>query len=114
MLMIQHRINTEQVNYTSQINNMASLSNNQDISTCEVNNTISAENLHPLAFTILWSPLPPITCILPFIGHMGIANSRGIANDFQGPYSVGDMGRMVSFAVLLWLYILIINRSNLV
>ena len=93
---------------------MASLSNNQDISTCEVNNTISAENLHPLAFTILWSPLPPITCILPFIGHMGIANSRGIANDFQGPYSVGDRGRMVSFAVLLWLYILIINRSNLV
>ena len=74
---------------------MASLSNNHDISTCEVNNTISAENLHPLAFTILWSPLPPITCILPFIGHMGIANSRGIASDFQGPYSVGDRGRMV-------------------
>jgi len=23
-----------------------------------------------LAFCILWSPLPPITFILPFIGHM--------------------------------------------
>ena len=27
----------------------------------------------------------------------GIANSRGIANDFQGPYSVGDRGRMVRY-----------------
>ena len=47
-----------------------------------------------LSFTILWSPLPPITWILPFIGHTGIANSEGIASDFQGPYSVGDQGRM--------------------
>ena len=47
-----------------------------------------------LSFCILWSPLPPITWILPFIGHTGIANSRGIASDFQGPYFVGDSGRM--------------------
>mmetsp|Transcript_20588 Transcript_20588/g.44506 ORF Transcript_20588/g.44506 Transcript_20588/m.44506 type:complete len:177 (-) Transcript_20588:129-659(-) len=47
-----------------------------------------------LSFTILWSPLPPITYILPFIGHMGIADSRGVASDFQGPYSVGNRGTM--------------------
>jgi hypothetical protein len=47
-----------------------------------------------LSFTILWSPLPPITWILPFIGHTGIANSNGVASDFQGPYYVGDQGRM--------------------
>jgi len=47
-----------------------------------------------LAFTILWSPLPLITWIIPFIGHMGITNSNGIASDFQGPYNVGDRGRM--------------------
>lgn len=47
-----------------------------------------------LSFTILWSPLPPITWLLPFIGHMGIADSRGVASDFQGPYNVGDQGRM--------------------
>lgn len=52
------------------------------------------DDANPLAFTILWSPLPPITWLIPFIGHMGIADSRGIANDFQGPYSVGDRGRM--------------------
>eukprot|EP00804_Cyclotella_cryptica_P023149 CCRYP_000354-RB/>CCRYP_000354-RB protein AED:0.06 eAED:0.06 QI:345/1/1/1/0.66/0.5/4/398/176 len=48
----------------------------------------------PLSFTILWSPLPPITWVLPFIGHMGIATSRGVACDFQGPYTVGERGRM--------------------
>lgn len=51
-------------------------------------------DLTPLSFTILWSPLPPITWLLPFIGHMGIATSRGVACDFQGPYAVGDRGRM--------------------
>lgn len=47
-----------------------------------------------LGFCILWSPLPPITWIFPFIGHMGIADSNGIASDFQGSYYVGDRGRM--------------------
>lgn len=47
-----------------------------------------------LAFSILWSPLPPITWLFPFIGHMGIANSNGVASDFQGSFYVGDRGRM--------------------
>lgn len=72
---------------------MAALSNNHDAS-CELNTTTTEQYHHPLAFTILWSPLPPITWLLPFIGHMGIATSRGIACDFQGPYHVGDRGRM--------------------
>jgi hypothetical protein len=42
----------------------------------------------------VWSPLPPITWLIPFIGHMGITNSEGIASDFRGPYYVGDDGRM--------------------
>jgi len=69
--------------------------NNHNTS-CAVNNTNNVnDDLHPLSFTILWSPLPPITWLIPFIGHMGIASSKGIANDFQGPFSVGDRGRMV-------------------
>ncbi len=70
-----------------------------DESSCSVIGVPSSD-LHPqnhnnsLAFAILWSPLPPITWILPFIGHMGIATSGGVACDFQGPYSVGDRGRM--------------------
>ena len=47
-----------------------------------------------LAFSIVWSPLPPITWIFPFIGHTGICNSAGVASDFRGPYFVGDDGRM--------------------
>jgi len=47
-----------------------------------------------LSFCILWSPLWPITLFLPFIGHTGIADSRGIAHDFEGSYYVGTDGRM--------------------
>jgi hypothetical protein len=54
----------------------------------------TAGSCQDLSFCIVWSPLPPITWIVPFIGHTGIANSRGIASDFQGPYFVGTQGRM--------------------
>jgi transmembrane protein 222 len=47
-----------------------------------------------LAFSIVWSPLPPLTWLIPFIGHTGIADSNGVISDFQGPYTVGDRGRM--------------------
>mmetsp|Transcript_29167 Transcript_29167/g.42613 ORF Transcript_29167/g.42613 Transcript_29167/m.42613 type:complete len:204 (+) Transcript_29167:1422-2033(+) len=47
-----------------------------------------------LSYTILWSPLPFITWFIPIIGHLGIATSDGVACDFQGPYYVGDSGRM--------------------
>ena len=52
---------------------------------------------HPIDFersrfpyAIVWSPLPPITWLLPFIGHMGIADSRGVIYDFAGPYHIGE------------------------
>lgn len=54
----------------------------------------SSKSSEDLSFCIVWSPLPPITWILPFIGHMGICDSRGVASDFRGPYYVGDDGRM--------------------
>eukprot|EP00581_Thalassiosira_minuscula_P019037 CAMPEP_0183726344 /NCGR_PEP_ID=MMETSP0737-20130205/23066_1 /TAXON_ID=385413 /ORGANISM="Thalassiosira miniscula, Strain CCMP1093" /LENGTH=177 /DNA_ID=CAMNT_0025957663 /DNA_START=11 /DNA_END=544 /DNA_ORIENTATION=- len=69
---------------------MATLTSSDHNASCDVNSATT----DPLAFTILWSPLPPITWILPFIGHMGIATSKGVACDFQGPYAVGDRGRM--------------------
>ena len=47
-----------------------------------------------LSYCIVWSPLPPITWIIPFIGHVGIADSNGVVSDFQGPYSIGDQGQM--------------------
>jgi hypothetical protein len=39
-------------------------------------------------YCIVWTPIPMISWILPFIGHMGIANSEGIIYDFAGPYFI--------------------------
>ncbi|KAE8972549.1 hypothetical protein PR003_g27080 [Phytophthora rubi] len=40
-------------------------------------------------FCIVWSPLPVITWVLPFIGHLGIADSEGIIHDFEGTNCIG-------------------------
>lgn len=39
-------------------------------------------------YSIVWTPLPLITWILPFIGHTGIGMSDGVLHDFAGPYTV--------------------------
>lgn len=47
---------------------------------------------HP--YCIVWTPLPIVTWIFPFIGHMGICTSAGVIRDFAGSYFVSedDMG----------------------
>jgi hypothetical protein len=35
-------------------------------------------------YCIVWTPLPVISWFLPFIGHTGIADSRGVIYDFAG------------------------------
>ena len=40
-------------------------------------------------YAIVWSPLPCITWFLPFVGHLGITDSRGVIYDFAGPYTIG-------------------------
>lgn len=39
---------------------------------------------------IVWTPIPLLTWILPFIGHMGIATTSGVIRDFAGPYYVSE------------------------
>jgi transmembrane protein 222 len=73
------------------------------------NSALVTENI--LSFTIVWSPLPPITWLIPFIGHTGICNSSGIASDFRGPYYVGDDGRM-AFGPPTRYYKININQCN--
>ena len=36
----------------------------------------------------MWTPLPLITWLLPFIGHTGIGMSDGVIHDFAGPYTI--------------------------
>ena len=40
-------------------------------------------------YCIVWTPLPMISWFLPFIGHTGIGDSRGVIHDFAGPYHIG-------------------------
>lgn len=39
-------------------------------------------------FCIVWTPIPVISWLLPFVGHMGICTSKGITLDFAGPYFI--------------------------
>lgn len=41
-------------------------------------------------YSIVWTPIPVLTWILPFIGHMGICMSNGVIRDFAGPYLVTE------------------------
>lgn len=43
---------------------------------------IRPPNRYP--FCIVWSPIPILTWVWPFIGHMGIALSSGVILDFAG------------------------------
>lgn len=41
-------------------------------------------------FCIVWCPIPVLTWLFPFIGHMGIGTSKGVIRDFAGPYFVSE------------------------
>jgi hypothetical protein len=56
-------------------------------------------------YCLVWGPLPLITWLFPFIGHLGIADSQGRVHDFAGPYTIGIDRFMVSIARYLPLHI---------
>ncbi|EIE26314.1 DUF778-domain-containing protein [Coccomyxa subellipsoidea C-169] len=39
-------------------------------------------------FCVVWTPIPVISWLLPFVGHMGICTSKGVILDFAGPYFI--------------------------
>ncbi|MEQ2183222.1 hypothetical protein GOODEAATRI_030559 [Goodea atripinnis] len=39
---------------------------------------------------IVWTPIPILSWVLPFIGHMGICTSSGVIRDFAGSYFVSE------------------------
>ncbi|XP_019647121.1 PREDICTED: transmembrane protein 222-like [Branchiostoma belcheri] len=41
-------------------------------------------------YAVVWTPIPLLTWLFPFIGHMGIAMSSGVIRDFAGPYYVSE------------------------
>ncbi|XP_072131609.1 transmembrane protein 222-like isoform X2 [Mobula birostris] len=40
--------------------------------------------------SLVWTPIPVLSWIFPFIGHMGICTLSGIIRDFAGPYYVSE------------------------
>lgn len=60
-------------------------------------------------FCIVWSPLPGITTFFPFIGHVGIGDSRGNLYDFQGDFYIGEnrmlFGKVVKYLDLRSVFI---------
>ncbi|KAI7731112.1 hypothetical protein M8C21_011348 [Ambrosia artemisiifolia] len=51
---------------------------------------------------IVWTPLPVVSWLLPFVGHMGIAREDGVILDFAGPnfvcvdnFTFGSVARYV-------------------
>ena len=46
--------------------------------------------------SIAWTPIHPITCCFPFVGHMGITDSRGYLHDWHGcPISANHPKQML-------------------
>ncbi|KAL5971687.1 hypothetical protein TSMEX_000609 [Taenia solium] len=46
------------------------------------------QRTHRFPHCIVWTPIPIITWLFPLIGHVGIANSKGVIYDFAGPYYI--------------------------
>ena len=55
-------------------------------------------------YSLVWTSIPCITHLLPWIGHMGICKSNGIIYDFSGSYSINEnkffFGKPYKFAYL--------------
>eukprot|EP00096_Caligus_rogercresseyi_P007991 TRINITY_DN2620_c0_g1_i1.p1 TRINITY_DN2620_c0_g1~~TRINITY_DN2620_c0_g1_i1.p1 ORF type:complete len:169 (-),score=26.25 TRINITY_DN2620_c0_g1_i1:159-665(-) len=45
---------------------------------------------HRYPFCVVWTPIPLLSWLFPFIGHTGICTSSGIIRDFAGPYYVSE------------------------
>ena len=41
---------------------------------------------HMFPFCLVFTPIPPVTWLLPFIGHVGVCTSRGLIYDFAGAH----------------------------
>jgi len=47
--------------------------------------------------SIVWCPIPGLTWLLPFIGHLGVVTSDGTIHDFAGPYYVNRHPHKMGF-----------------
>ncbi|KAG5475322.1 hypothetical protein LSCM1_03435 [Leishmania martiniquensis] len=53
-------------------------------------------------FCIVWSPIPVLSWILPFVGHVAVCDSQGRIYDFQGSYLIGQDRMLFGHPVKYW------------
>lgn len=53
-------------------------------------------------FCVVWTTIPIISWILPFIGHIAICDSLGRKYDFQGNYTIGDDNMIFGNPLRYW------------
>ncbi|RNF09839.1 transmembrane protein 222 [Trypanosoma rangeli] len=67
-------------------------------------------------FCIVWAPIPILSWILPFVGHVGICDSVGRIFDFEGPYKIGVDSMLFGNPVKYWdiseMYAPTLHRSS--
>ena len=65
---------------------------NEDMSCDQLDFIVPNRTINPdlarFPFCIVWCPIPLITWLIPWIGHTGIATSKGIIHDFAGSYFI--------------------------
>ncbi|VDP84637.1 unnamed protein product [Echinostoma caproni] len=65
------------------------LTGSTDLRSAGSESTVAAA-WHRFPHSLVWTPIPILTWLLPFIGHMGITNSAGVIFDFAAPYTVNE------------------------
>lgn len=43
---------------------------------------------HRYPVCLVWTPIPMLTWLMPFVGHLGIATSAGVIRDFAGEFII--------------------------
>lgn len=53
-------------------------------------------------FCIVWCPIPLLSWLLPFVGHIAVCDSQGRIYDFQGSYRIGQDRMLFGNPVKYW------------
>lgn len=63
---------------------------------------LSRPSSYSTPFSIVWTPLPGLTALVPSVGHVGVTTSHGIIHDFSASYTV-SIGRLAfGDATYIW------------
>uniref|UniRef100_V9LFP9 Transmembrane protein 222-like protein n=1 Tax=Callorhinchus milii TaxID=7868 RepID=V9LFP9_CALMI len=68
----------------------------------EMKTKMTMRREHRFPHSLVWTPIPLVTWIFPFIGHMGICTSSGIIRDFAGPYLVSEDNMAFGHPTKFW------------